>query len=130
MEPVFWLSSVNTLVCNLDKNSWMTDWDMGDMFLNFQLHKSAIPFTGVNFLFLYESPDDVGPRLAVWDRNLMGFAPSPYNSIKMALVAEEVSKGDRRQTNLGGGGRELNPFLWETAKLNLPVSRGYNPCDS
>jgi hypothetical protein len=103
---------------------------MGDMFLNFQLHKSAIPFTGVNLSSLYEHPDDVGPRLAVWDRNLMGFSPSPYNSIKMALVAEDVSKGDRRQSKVGGDGRELNPFQWETVKLNLPGSRGYDPCVS
>jgi hypothetical protein len=67
---------------------------MGDMFLNFQLHESAVPFTGVQLLSLYNSPNKVGLRLAVWDRNLMGFAPSPYNSIKMALIVEEISKGD------------------------------------
>jgi hypothetical protein len=125
----FWLPTINTLVRGLDMNLWMTNRDMGDMFLNFQLHKSAIPFTGVNLLLLYERPEDVGPRLAVWDRNLMGFAPSPYNLIKMALVVEEVSKGDRHQSNVGGDGRELNQFQWETVKLNLPGSRGYDPCD-
>ena len=83
---------------------------MGDMFLNFQLHELAIPFTGVNLLTLYESPDDVGPHIAVWDRNLMGFAPSPYNSVKMALVAKEVSKGDRCQSNMGCNGWDLNLF--------------------
>ena len=61
-SPSFWLPTINMLVRGLDKNSWMTDQDMGDMFLNFQLHESAIPFTGVNLLSLYESPDDVGPR--------------------------------------------------------------------
>ena len=100
------------------------------MFLNFQLHELAIPFAGLDLLLLYGSPGDVGPRLAVWDRDLMGFAPSPYNSVKMALVAEEVSKGDCHQSNVGCGGRELNPFQWETVKLNLPGSRDYNPCDS
>jgi len=108
----------------------MTDRDIGDMFLNFQLHASAIPFTGVNLTSLYGSPDDGGLRLAVWDRNLMGFAPSPYNSVKMALIVEEVSKGDRHQSNVGCDGRELNPFQWETVKLNLPGSWEYDPCVS
>ena len=83
---------------------------MGDMFLNFQLHESAIAFTGVNLLTLYESPDDPGPRIAVWDRNLMGFVLSPYNLVKMALQVEEVSKGDRHQSSTGCNGRDLNPF--------------------
>ena len=77
-SPSFWLPTIDTLVCSLDEDSWMTDQDMGDMFLNFQLHELVIPFTGVNLLLLYESPDEYGPRLAVWERNLMGFASSPY----------------------------------------------------
>jgi len=32
---------------------------------------------------------------------LMGFAASPYNSIKMALVAKEVCKGNRLETGVG-----------------------------
>ncbi len=68
----------------------MADGDVGDMFLNFQLHRFMVPFTGVDISSLYEGPDEVGPQWAVWDRNLMGFAASPYNSIKMALVAEEI----------------------------------------
>ena len=72
----------------------MTDQDMGNMFLNFQLHKSAVLFTGVQLSSLYDSPEEVGLRSAVWVRNLMGFAPSPYNSVKMALIVEEISKGD------------------------------------
>jgi hypothetical protein len=108
----------------------MTDRDIGDMFLNFQLHESAIPFTGVNLSTLYDSPDDVGLRLAVWDRNLMGFAPSPYNSIKMAMIVEEVAKGDQRQVGKGKDGRDLNPFQWESVRLNLPGTRNYDPCVS
>ena len=93
-SPPFWLPTLNTLVRCLDEDSWMTDRDMGDMFLNFQLHESAVPFTGVQLLSLYDSPNKVGLRSAVWDRNPMGFALSPYNSIKMALIVEEISKGD------------------------------------
>jgi hypothetical protein len=56
----FWLPSIDTLVRGLDENSWMTDQDVGDMFLNFQLHESAVPFTGVHLSSLYERSDDVG----------------------------------------------------------------------
>ena len=51
----------------------MTDRDIGDMFLNFQLHASVVPFTGVDLVSIYNDLDEVGPRWAVWDRNLMGF---------------------------------------------------------
>ena len=92
--PSFWLPMIDSLACVCDVDTWMTDRDIGDMFLNFQLHASVIPFTGVDRAPLYNDLDKVGPRWAVWDRNLMGFAASPYNSIKMALVAEEICKGD------------------------------------
>jgi len=65
------------------------------MFLNFQLHVSVVPFTGVDLSSLYNNLDELGPRWAMWDRNLMGYMASPYNSIKMALVVEEICKGDR-----------------------------------
>jgi hypothetical protein len=130
-SPSFWLPTINTLVRALDENSWMTDRDMGDMFLNFQLHESAIPFTGVDLTTLYERPEDAGLRYAVWDRNLMGFAPSPYNSIKVALIVEEIAKGDRHQwARASSNGGELNTFQWETVKLNLPGTREYDPCVS
>jgi hypothetical protein len=36
--PTFWLPTIDSLVRALDKDSWMTNQDVGDMFLNFQLH--------------------------------------------------------------------------------------------
>ena len=127
-SPPFWLPTINTLVCGLDENSWMTDRDMADMFLNFQLHSSAVPFTGVRLSSLYEASDKIGVCEAVWDRNLMGFAPSPYNSVKMARIVEDICKGDRHQIGKGIDGRELNPFQWESVKLNLPGVSDYDPC--
>ena len=79
----------------------MMDRNVGDMFLNFQLHDDARPYMVVVALTcLQDPPGKGGPNWAVWDRNLMGFAASPYNSIKMVLVAEEVCRGDRRGTRL------------------------------
>jgi hypothetical protein len=108
--PSFWLPTIDSLVRAVCSTSWMTDRDVGDMFLNYQLHEDVRPFTGVDLTSLYAGPEDPGPRMAVWDRNLMGFAASPYNSIKMALVAEEICKGDRFETGVGCDGKELNPF--------------------
>ena len=123
--PSFWLPSIDTLVRNVGSESWMTDRDVGDMFLNYQLHEEVRPFTAVDLSCLRAGD---GPAWAVWDRNLMGFAASPYNSIKMALVAEEVCKGDRRDTRVGLDGKELNPFQWDRIELNLPGTEGYDPC--
>jgi hypothetical protein len=108
--PTFWLPTIDSLLRGLDNSSWMTNRDIGDMFLNFQLHNSVVPFTGVNLLALYETGCDSGLRGAVWDRNLMGFAASPYNSIKMAFVAKEICRGDRHKEGIGLDGRELNTF--------------------
>jgi hypothetical protein len=125
--PTFWLPMINLLVRAVDRGSWMTDGDMGDMFLNYQLHGDVRPFTAVDLSYLYEDPGGGGPRWAVWDRNLMGFAALPYNSIKMALVAEEVCKGDRFQVGLRLDGKELNPFQWKSIQLNLPGTSSYDP---
>jgi hypothetical protein len=128
--PLFYLSTIDSPTRAVDGPSWMTDHDVGDLFFNYQLHRDVVPYTGVDLYSLYESKDDVGPGWAVCDRNLMGFAASPYNSIKMALVAEEVCQGNRHEQGVKADGRELNPFQWESVWLNLPGSKGYDPCVS
>ncbi len=110
--PTFWLPTVDSLVRALKRDLWMTDRDMGDMFLNFQLHESLVPYTGVNLSSLYEAGEEDGPQWAVWDRNLMGFAASPYNSIKMSLIVGEICRGDWHEEGVGIDGKEQNPFQW------------------
>ncbi len=100
--PTFWLPTIDTLVRNI----------------------------GRDLTCLRGSPAKGGPEWAVCDRSLMGFAASPYNSIKMALVAEEVCKGDQLETGVGLDGKELNPFQWERVELNLPGTKEYDPCVS
>jgi hypothetical protein len=126
--PTLWLPTIDSFLRGLENSSWMTNQDIGDMFLNFQLHDSVVPFTGVNLSALYETGYDSGLHWAVWDRNLMGFAASPYNSIKMALVAKEVCRGDLHEEGVGLDGKELNPFQWQHVRLNLPGTRDYDPC--
>jgi hypothetical protein len=104
----------------------MTDRDVGDMFLNYQLHKDVHLYTGLDLLCLYKGHKKTSPRWAVWDKNLMGFAALPYNSIKMARVAEEVCKANGIETGVGCDGKELNPFQWKRFKMNLPGIKDYN----
>lgn len=117
--PSFWLPTVDSMLRALDADSWMADRDIGDMFLNFELHKSAWPFAGVDLKPIAEDDGKVTfVRWYHWVRNLMGFKPSPYGSIKTALVAEEVVRGDRHDPT--------NPYQWDRVNLNLP-GPGFNP---
>ena len=118
--PSFWLPTIDSLVRALDSSSWMSDRDIGDMFLNFQLHESAWPFAGVDVKPILDDDGRISKhRWYYWVRNAMGFKSSPYNSIKMALVAEEVVHGDRRSLS--------NPFQWDHVRLNLPGTLSYDP---
>ena len=45
--PSFWLFTIDSLVRVLNKELWMMDRNVGDMFLNYQLHWTAVPYTGV-----------------------------------------------------------------------------------
>jgi hypothetical protein len=65
--PTFWFPTIDLLVRALDRYSWMTDRDIGHMFLNFQLHGSVAPFTGVDLSLLYDDAEETGPRWAIWD---------------------------------------------------------------
>ncbi|KAL7451691.1 hypothetical protein ACHAXS_000255, partial [Conticribra weissflogii] len=125
--PSFWLPTVDTLLRALDAESWMADRDISDMFLNFQLHHAVMSFTGLDLSqFLEDAENTAFDKIPTswyhWDRNLMGFAPSPYNSVKMALVAEEVICGDRHDLS--------NPFHWNKVEVNLPGMVTYNPSRS
>ena len=60
----------------------------------------------------------------------MGFAASPYSSIKMTLVAEEVCEEDQYEEGIGSDGKELNPFQWNHIRLNLPGTKEYDPSTS
>ena len=117
--PSFWLPGVNSLVRMLDLTSVMEDRDIGEMFLNFELHPMVRKFAGVDVGPLGFTKEECASRWLCWTKNLMGFGPSPFNSIKMTLIAEEVIKGDRHDA--------MNAFQWKRVALNLPGSDGYDP---
>ena len=117
--PSFGLPTVNLLLRITDLTSLMEDRDVKEMFLNFQLHPDTIKFTGIDIGPLEFTSDECEVRWVCWNRNLMGFRPSPYNSIRMFLIAEEVIRGDRHDPS--------NPLQWNGIMLNLPGTRQYNP---
>jgi hypothetical protein len=65
------------------------------------------------------TPSNGIPFFLAWSRNLIGFKSSPYNSIRMYLVLEEIIRGECHNPN--------NAFQWHSILLNLPGTRGYKP---
>jgi hypothetical protein len=117
--PSFGLPNINSLLRIVDENTLMMDRDMGEMFHNFQLHENTVLATGIDLAPLQFTKSECEHRYMCWQRNLMGFRPSPYNSIRLSLVIEEVIRGDRHDP--------LNPFQWQSVMLNLPGEATYSP---
>ena len=117
--PPFYLPTVDSLLRIIDHTSFMEDRDIGEMFLNFELHPNTRRFTGIDVTPLGLEVDERQPHWLVWTKNLMGFRSSPYNSVKMYLIVEEVIRGDRHDAE--------NPFQWDLIRLNLPGTKEYDP---
>jgi hypothetical protein len=97
----------------------MEDHDIGEMFLNFNLHPLVQRFAAIDLSPLELSKRTFPHQHMCWTRNLMGFKPSPYNLVRTYLVAKDVIRGDRHDPS--------NPFQWDYVKLNMPGTRDYNP---
>ena len=81
--PSFWLPGTNSLLRMVDGDTNMKDRDIGEMFLNYQLHHSIRKFAGVDVgpLGLADKKKKE-PRWYQWAKNFMGAKPSPFNSVK------------------------------------------------
>ncbi len=77
----FALPSINSLLRIVDSTTLMLDWDMGEMFLNFQLHPDMVHSTPINLGPLEFFPEEARQWWMCWQRCLMGFKASTYNSI-------------------------------------------------
>jgi hypothetical protein len=93
--PSFSLPTVNTLLRIMDMDLLAEDRDVEEMFLNLVLHRDTVNFTGINLGPLEFMTNECANRWVCWRCNLMGFRPSPYNSVYMFLIAEEVIRGDQ-----------------------------------
>jgi hypothetical protein len=95
----------------------MCDLGVGEMFLNFILHKDIRPLTGVD-LTLY-TPETIGKTLwECWQRAAMGLRLSPYQSCQAMGFSEEVIRGDHKELT--------NIFRWDSVRLNLPGDAAYD----
>ena len=128
-SPSFWLPTVESMLRALTPTSFMLDRDVGEQFHNFPLHPSVWPYTGLDLGPIIDDESEKDDHSVVtkgrwyhWVRCLMGFKPSPYNAVKMTLIAEEIVRGDRLD--------EENPFHWTSVELNLPGMIDYDPTKS
>jgi hypothetical protein len=117
--PSFSLPMVHTLLQLVDLYTLMADRDVGEMFHNFKLHQNTVRCGGMDLGLLGYSTDKCTHWWVCWQRNLMGFRSSPYNSVKMYWIAEEVIKGDHHD--------QKNAFRWDHILLNLPGTTRYYP---
>ncbi len=65
------------------------------MFLNFQFDPKIQPFAAIDVGPLELPSDECKHWWMEWNWTLMGFRASPYNSIKLYLVAKEIIQGNR-----------------------------------
>jgi hypothetical protein len=116
--PGFTLPSASSLLDLLTVDSWMSDLDMGEQFLNFPLHPTLQKFCGIDLRPYFGSLTD--PTMWYrWTRCMMGLKTSPYFSIQGTLLGEEVAFGDPMEVS--------NPMHWSEVQLNLPGSDNYDP---
>ncbi len=68
----------------VDYGTWMSDLDVGEMFLNFVLHQSLQPQCGVDLApyFPEEAAKAGGKLIEAWHRAGMGFKWSPYQCVQ------------------------------------------------
>jgi hypothetical protein len=117
--PTFSLPMVNLLLHIVDEQTLMQDQDVGEMFLNFQVHSNTMRYTAVDLGPLEFTSAECLHWWMCWTRNLMGFRLSSYNSKRMYLIAEEIIQGDCDDPD--------NVIHWSHLLLNLPGTEHYKP---
>jgi hypothetical protein len=125
--PWFPLPTVDSLLRSVVPGTYMSDNDVGEMFLNFVLHRSIQERCGVDLTKFFpeevESEDNIQRDRKVrwerWTRCAMGLRTSPYQAVQGMLWAMERVFG--RKDN------EANVFAWKHMRLNLPGDDEYDP---
>jgi hypothetical protein len=79
--PSFSLPTVNSLLWLVDSKTVMSDWDMGDMFHNFQLHENTVEATAIDLRPLELGKSKYPQRHMCWQQSLMGFKASPITAL-------------------------------------------------
>lgn len=116
--PSFPLPTVDTMLRAITFGTVMSDFDLGECFLNFVLHETIQALCGID-LTLFCGAKDGTILWERWVRAAMGLKSSPYQAVQAVLVAREVALGDRHD--------QTNAFRWKLVRLNLPGSPDYDP---
>ena len=82
--PPFFLPKVDSLLRIVNHTSFMEDRDIGEMFLNFELHPNTRRFAGVDLRPLGLGTEVTTLNWLGWTKNLMGFWSSPYNCVNVS----------------------------------------------
>ena len=125
-SPHFGLPTMRHSLRSLLPGYFQCDMDVGEMFLNFWLHRFLRPYVGVDVTHVRavgrNSPEwerDRRRNWEHWSRNCMGLRDSPYRSLQLMTKAKYAAYGNRRCPK--------NPFRWEKVILNLPGAKDYDP---
>jgi hypothetical protein len=118
--PRFPLPTIATHLRAVGRGTYMADLDVGEMFLNFNLHSQLQEVCGVDLTLFCDGPrNPEGCLHEVWKRAAMGLRSSPYQAVQAMSVAEELILGDRK--------KPTNIFRWDRIRLNLPGNATYDP---
>jgi hypothetical protein len=118
----FALPTICALLRALERDTFMADSYIGDMFLNFMLEERCPRLAEVYLTHYVEKGEDApyGKRhLAPWGRCLMGGTFSPYQMGQGMGHAKERIMGDPNDVS--------NVFKWKEVRLNLPGTLEYDP---
>jgi len=125
----FWLPNASSMTRVLGFNYKAVDLDLGEMFLNFPLHKKLVSYSGMDltpykrdlneFIKASKVKEKTNNLYVVNGRNWMGLRPSPEWSCRFYYLAEEFIRGNERETQ--------NPLRWDKVVLNLIGNANFNP---
>jgi hypothetical protein len=116
--PRFFLPTIRTHLWAVNKTTFMADVDIGEMFLNFILHKDLRALAGVDLSHYFPDEQD-GCLWEACQRATMGLRSSPFQCVQAMGIAEEVIRGDPSDPG--------NVFRWDLVEHNLPGSECYDP---
>jgi hypothetical protein len=117
--PRFFLLRIWTHLCAVDEDTFMADVGIGEMFLDFVLHRKLQVLAGVDLTHYFQKGNTGSKVWEVWLRAAMSLRSSPYQAAQAMGVAEEVIHGDRKDPT--------NVYCWDTVQMNLPGSSDYRP---
>ena len=115
--PNFYLPSVDSLLMSVSASTWFSDMDLGEMFLNFYIDEKLRPYVGVDLTKL--ELGSCNQSWMRWNRTLMGFRSSPYIACKLYGWTMDMARGNRFDP--------INPFRWDSVRINLPGMADYDP---